>query len=126
MIINAECGTVQYFSTELNYLSLFLPALVELSQQLLHPSVMPRHVDRRSPPFYCTTELFVDLEACIVDKRLVHSIMTVHECRGGGRGLNCEAKAQVLFMPPSLFFLEVGRKMVGVTAGHYGMSEQNR
>ena len=40
-----------------------------------------------------------------------------------GGGLNCEAKAQVFVvtpLPPPLFFLEVGHKMGGVTAGQYG------
>ena len=38
--------------------------------------------------------------------------------RGRGGGLNCEAKAQVLVVtPPPLFFLKVGRKRGGVTAG---------
>ena len=36
---------------------------------------------------------------------------------GGGGGLNCETKAQVLVvMPPSLFLVEVGRK----EGGRYG------
>ena len=43
--------------------------------------------------------------------------------KGGGGGLNCEAKAQVLVVtpPPPLFFLKVGRiRGGGVTAGQYG------
>ena len=41
----------------------------------------------------------------------------------GGGGLNCEARVQVLVVtPPSLFFLKVGRKRGGVTAGQYGTS----
>ena len=38
--------------------------------------------------------------------------------KGGGGGLNCEAKAQVLVVtPPPLFFLEVGRKRGGRNSG---------
>ena len=37
---------------------------------------------------------------------------------GGGGGLNCEAKAQVLVVtPPPLFFLKVGRKKGGRNSG---------
>ena len=37
---------------------------------------------------------------------------------GGGGGLNCEAKAQVLVVtPPPLFFLKVGRKRGGRNSG---------
>ena len=35
----------------------------------------------------------------------------------GGGGLNCEAKAHVLIVPPPLFFLEVGRKKGGRNSG---------
>ena len=51
----------------------------------LHPSVLPRHVDRRS-------------------SRLLPQYR-VREFVGGGGGLNCEAKAQVLVVtpPPPLF-----------------------
>ena len=63
-----------------------------------HPSVLPRHVDRRSsrlPPHNRA------------------SLISVREFVGGG-GLNCKAKAQVLVVTPSpLFFLEVGRKKGG-------------
>ena len=46
--------------------------------------------------------------------------------KGGGGGLNCEAKAQVLIVtPPPLFFLKVGRKRGGVTAGQYGMLQSD-
>ena len=70
------------------------------------PSVLPRHVDRRSsrlPPHNRA------------------SLISVREFVGGG--LNCEAKAQVLIVMPSpLFFLEVGRKNGGgVTAGQYSI-----
>ena len=54
--------------------------------------------------FYHTTEL-------------VH--LSTQICWRGG--LNCEAKVQVIVVTPSLlFFLEVGRKKGGVTAGQYG------
>ena len=70
-------------------------------QQLFHPSVLPRHVDRRS------------------SRLLPH--YRVREFVEGGGGLNCEAKAQVFVVtPPPPFFLKVGRKGGGVTAGQYG------
>ena len=36
---------------------------------------------------------------------------------GGGGGLNCDVKAQVLVVTPPLFFLEVGRKKGGRNNG---------
>ena len=60
-------------------------------QQLFHPSVLPRHVDRRS-------------------SRLLSHYRVRELVGGGGGGLNCEAKAQVLIVTPPLFFQEVGRK----------------
>ena len=64
---------------------------------------------------------------------LIEASTTAQQCfvdlstRICGGGLNCEAKAQVLVVtPPSLFFLEVGRKTGGgggggVTVGQYGI-----
>ena len=49
-------------------------------QQLFHPSVLPQHVDRRS------------------SRLLPH--YRVRKFVGGGGGLNCEAKAQVLVVTP--------------------------
>ena len=55
-------------------------------QQLFHPSVLPWHVDRRS-------------------SRLLPHYRVREFVEGGGGGLNCEAKAQVLVVtpPPPLF-----------------------
>ena len=60
-------------------------------QQLFHPSILPRHVDWRSPHLLPYNRA---------------SFISVRECVGGG--LNYEAKAQVIVVTPSpLFFLEV-------------------
>ena len=70
-------------------------------QQLFHPSVLPRHVDRKSSrllPHYRLRE-FV-------------------EGGGGGGGLTARRKRKSsLLRPPPLFFLKVGRKRGGRNSG---------
>ena len=68
-------------------------------QQLFHPSILPRHVDRRS------------------SRLLPHYRVREFVGGGGGGGLNCDVKAQVLVVTPPLFFLEVGRKKGGRNNG---------
>ena len=70
-------------------------------QHLFHPSVLPRHVDRR------------------ISRFLPYYREYANSWEGG---LNCAAKVQVLVVtPPPLFFPEVDRKKGGgVTAGQYG------
>ena len=66
-------------------------------QQLFHPSVLPRHVDRRS------------------SRLLPH--YRVRESRGRGGGLNCEAKAQVLVVTPPPLFPESRSQKGGRNSG---------
>ena len=64
------------------------------------PSVLPRHVDRKS------SRLLPRNRAS-----LISVCEFVGGGGGGGGGLNCEAKVQVLVVTPSpLFFLDVGHK----------------
>ena len=64
-------------------------------QQLFHPSVLPRHVDRRS------------------SRLLPH--YRVREFVGGG--LTARRKRKSLLLRPPLFFLKVGRKKGGRNSG---------
>ena len=72
-------------------------------QQLFHPSVLLRHVDRRS-------------------SRLLPHTSSVREFVGGEGGLNCEVNLQVLVvMYPPLFPGSRSQKGGGgVTTGQYG------
>ena len=68
-------------------------------QQLFHPSVLPRHVDRRS------------------SRLLPHyRVRKFVGGRGGGLTVRWKRKSSLL-RPPPLFFLEVGRKKGGHNSG---------
>ena len=78
--------------------------------QLFHPSVLPRHVNRRS------------------SRLLPHRASLISmQIRGRG-GLNSEAKAQILVVtpPPPPLFPGSRSQKGGVTAGQYGIHSRIR
>ena len=66
--------------------------------QLFHPSVLPRHVDRRS-------------------SRLLPHYRVRKFVGGGGGGLTARRKRKSSLLPPPLFFLKAGRKKGGRNSG---------